>query len=533
MPNLVLGPLLRHVDDNSATVWVETDGPGTVRVLDAESGTFQVGGHHYALVVLSGLTPDTEHEYQVHLDGEPAWPLPESDFPPSVIRTLPGQADHSVRVSFGSCRFARPEDPAQRAKIGHCALSALATRLLELPVRERPEALLLLGDQIYADETTDRTQQYLKQRRDLAEPPGIEVADYEEYTQLYHESWSEPEIRWLFSTVPTSMIFDDHDVRDDWNTSETWRTEMAAKSWWAKRVRGALASYWVYQHLGNLSPTALAKDEVYQQVQALHGADAQELLEAHAQRWDTEIGEHKHAQWSFCRDFGPVRLLMVDSRAGRILRDGRRKMLDDEEFAWLTAQLAGAGTEYRHLLLGSSLPWLLPPVIHHLQARNEHAATRPGRRGRLAERIRQLGDFDHWASFRESFDQLSQVLHEAAAKTEGTVAVLSGDVHHSYVARTTSKTPVHQLTCSPLRNAEPALFKPALHLGWWRLPAALMHAWTRLSGVPAQPTHWHKTAGPYFGNLLATLDLTSTEATITFERATETTLTEVTRQRLH
>ena len=36
---------------------------------------------------------------------------------------------------------------------------------------------------------------------------------------LYRESWSDPDIRWLLSTVPTTMIFDDHDVNDDWNIS--------------------------------------------------------------------------------------------------------------------------------------------------------------------------------------------------------------------------------------------------------------------------------------------------------------------------
>ena len=68
-------------------------------------------------------------------------------------------------------------------------------------------------------------------------------------------------MRWLLSTVPSSMIFDDHDVRDDWNTSDSWRREMQATSWWQERVIGGLSSYWVYQHLGNLSPAALAKDD--------------------------------------------------------------------------------------------------------------------------------------------------------------------------------------------------------------------------------------------------------------------------------
>ena len=54
---------------------------------------------------------------------------------------------------------------------------------------------------------------------DVSEPPGEEVADFEEYTRLYRESWSDPDIRWLLSTVPSTMIFDDHDVHDDWNIS--------------------------------------------------------------------------------------------------------------------------------------------------------------------------------------------------------------------------------------------------------------------------------------------------------------------------
>ena len=61
-------------------------------------------------------------------------------------------------------------------------------------------------------------------------------------------------IRWLFSTVGVAMIFDDHDVHDDWNTSIAWLEEMRAKPWWEERIESALSSYWIYQHLGNLSP---------------------------------------------------------------------------------------------------------------------------------------------------------------------------------------------------------------------------------------------------------------------------------------
>ena len=67
-PALLLGPLLRHVDPVSATVWVETDRPCTVDVLGRSTRTFHVGGHCYALLVVEGLEPGSTTPYEVHLD---------------------------------------------------------------------------------------------------------------------------------------------------------------------------------------------------------------------------------------------------------------------------------------------------------------------------------------------------------------------------------------------------------------------------------------------------------------------------------
>ena len=101
------------------------------------------------------------------------------------------------------------------------------------------------------------------------QPPDAQVVDFEEYTRLYLESWSEPHVRWLLSTVPSSMIFDDHEMIDDWNTSAAWRAEVTAQDWWRQRITGGLASYWIYQHLGNLSPQELADNKTWQAVLAL------------------------------------------------------------------------------------------------------------------------------------------------------------------------------------------------------------------------------------------------------------------------
>src|SRR6266567_4171362 len=81
-PRLVLGPMLRYVSETEATIWVETDRACRAEILGHAARTFEVSGHHYALVVIGGLRPGAEYEYQVALDGAVRWPEPDSEFLP-------------------------------------------------------------------------------------------------------------------------------------------------------------------------------------------------------------------------------------------------------------------------------------------------------------------------------------------------------------------------------------------------------------------------------------------------------------------
>src|SRR4051812_32346041 len=101
MARLVLGPLLRYAGETEATIWVETDAPCEVEVLDCREPAFCVEGHHYALVHCTGLEPASTTPYDVRLDGEKVWPEDDEGFPPSVIRTH-GQ-DGAFRIAWGSC----------------------------------------------------------------------------------------------------------------------------------------------------------------------------------------------------------------------------------------------------------------------------------------------------------------------------------------------------------------------------------------------------------------------------------------------
>src|SRR5918993_4958701 len=104
---LVLGPVLRHVDETTATVWVQLDRAATVSVLGCSTRTFEVAGHHYALVSVTGLEPDTTYPYDVEVDGEVVWPPPVSPFPPSSLRTRGPASARRHRIVFGSWRHAQ------------------------------------------------------------------------------------------------------------------------------------------------------------------------------------------------------------------------------------------------------------------------------------------------------------------------------------------------------------------------------------------------------------------------------------------
>ena len=190
-------------------------------------------------MTIEGLAPATSHPYEVHLDGEQVWPPLDSSRPPSRIRTQGDDAE--VRLAFGSCRHSRA---ATKIDDRHFYADSLAAYGRELATQDEstwPDGILMLGDQVYADETTPATQRRIRAKREITDDgPGTEVADFEEYTWLYLESWTDPDVRWLMSTVGSSMIFDDHDVRDDWNTSHEWREEMQQTSWWQDRIVGGL-----------------------------------------------------------------------------------------------------------------------------------------------------------------------------------------------------------------------------------------------------------------------------------------------------
>ncbi|XAS77866.1 alkaline phosphatase D family protein [Dermatophilaceae bacterium Sec6.4] len=539
---LVLGPLLRHVAETTATIWVQTAAAGRIEVRAEgrswSAATFRAHGNHYAIVLVDGLEPGSVQDYQIVHDGVVVWPLVDDPYLPCRIATQdPADQPHFL---YGSCRTSVGHDKEGTESHGVDALRAYALEMMRSP-NHWPDFILFLGDQLYADETSPTMREFIQQRRGLDEPPGAEVKDFTEYAELYRLAWSDPANRWLLSTLSTAMIFDDHDVRDDWNTSAAWHEEINMLPWWRDRIVGALGSYWIYQHAGNLPPDELAEDEIWQHIVA-HDEDDDELditvvIDAFADRVDRDPQTYR---WSFTRSLGDSVLVVVDSRNARVLTPGARAMLDPRESAWFDEQLHGGVT---HLFIGTSLPFLLPPAIHDLESINETMAGGAwgSRMARAGEKVREAVDLEHWAAFERSFahvlERVVQVARGAHGEPPATITFLSGDVHNSYITQVPAEryglqSQIVQLVCSPIRNPLPRGVRVLQGTMADVMKKPMRRLAKRLSQVAMPAYDWELTHGPWFDNNIGGVEVLGDRLLLTWARG-EVTGSDYTHPTLH
>ena len=326
MTGLVLGPLLRHVDGTSGVRVGRDRGRraghrSRVGEHHATRPTFRVHGHHYALVCVDGLEPGSRTPYTVERRRRAGVAAePDSPYPPS--------RDPDARPRTSRCGWpsapAAPRSPTTRRATSSTASTRCAPTRCGWPASPTPphdddpdpddqarwpDLVLFLGDQVYADETTDEMREFIESRRNIEEPPGTELKDYEEYAHLYKLAWSDPANRWLLSTLPSAMIFDDHDIRDDWNTSaDVEAARWRPRDWWHDRIVAGLGVV--------LGPPAPRQHDARRarrrrDLAGDRGArrrrgefDATDLLDEFAERADQQPESYR---WSYAREFGARR----------------------------------------------------------------------------------------------------------------------------------------------------------------------------------------------------------------------------------
>jgi hypothetical protein len=256
--------------------------------------------------------------------------------------------------------------------------------------------------------------------------------------------------------------------------------------------------------------------------------DGTETLRAWAMRSEEFTPVPGGYRFSFYRDLGPVRLVVADARNGRVLEPGNRRMLDDDEFAFVEEQCR---TPVDHLVIATSLPVFVPGALHDLQVWNE--AVCDGRWGRLAgrvgERLRRAVDLEDWPAFSHSFDQLASLLADvggaANAQAPATITVLSGDIHFSYLgevdlaARGPMASTVTQVVSSPIRNALVPHERWAIRFALSRPGAVIARVLRAGARKPRTDLRWGIDAGPAFGNNIGLGTFDARTARITIDQA--------------
>ncbi|CAN5259191.1 hypothetical protein BH18ACT12_BH18ACT12_09010 [soil metagenome] len=276
-----------------------------------------------------------------------------------------------------------------------------------------------------------------------------------------------PQVRRVLANVPSLMIFDDHEITDDWNIDLPWVNSVYAKPAGRRAVTNGLLAYVLCQHWGN-KPEAFTTAGTPEQriLSAVSSAAAtlpptsaatacrpllgipggalatapptqvlRDLTAAGAIRYDLTLGPAEG--W-------PVRIVLLDERTVREYprtdARGARASL-----AALAVQLPPPAAAAPFTLVVAAAPILGSDLVENVLQPLFQLIKSEGAR---------FADYESWSAVSANHQDL---LSRLAAHHP--VVVLSGDVHYGFTARLTRNesgtiTRAAQLTASAAKNLE-------------------------------------------------------------------------------
>ncbi|EAR59708.1 hypothetical protein [Neptuniibacter caesariensis] len=237
--------------------------------------------------------------------------------------------------------------------------------------------------------------------------------------------------------LPVYMIFDDHDVTDDWNLTRGWE-EAAYEHPFSRSIIGnALIGYWLCQGWGNDPDKFPANwcSALEQSAEQENGLPRDQLI--------TEVLEFEH--WNYALPTSP-KLVVLDTRTKRWWSESSLSkpsgLMDWEALSELQQDLMGEHS----VLLVSPAPIYGMKLIETVQRVFTffgHALT---------------VDAENWMAHAGSANVILNIFRHR--KTPQNFVILSGDVHYSFVydvkIRFRKNSPdIWQITCSGLKNEFP------------------------------------------------------------------------------
>ena len=306
-----------------------------------------------------------------------------------------------------------------------------------------------------------------------------------------------PFVRRALANVSSLMMFDDHEVTDDWTITKEWVTQVYGRTLGRDLISNALAAYILFQDWGNdhtkyegTTPNAQAMDLVCSmfvdagQVRADGPPDTtdsdvrQQLEQLFGLSGSKPLPEQ--ASWSFAitdPDTAPYEIVLLDNRTRRGYDDDTAPPANLSIEAISTQIQASGPAGSAVSIVIAPLPVvgyppteeLLQPLMNLWQGIRETRRTRELRHQRETfpeivsdyEFGRLIKDPEAWA-----FNSRAQEALFARLSSRPAVVLLSGDIHFAITGNVTyftatpqglvAKSRFAQLVSSALKNVPPA-----------------------------------------------------------------------------
>lgn len=217
------GPVLGDVTNESVRIWIRAGAPLPWRVVLWPKAAPQ------SKTVVEGSLPRREHDFTATLRLEKLSPSTTYHYQLEVGPRGKGTSDiktfHTLREpnTAGKLRIVVGADIAgDRDQPIFGQIEAV-----------KPDLALFIGDQMYADKLE---------------------SNFAAFATKYESNWNIPQLKQLMQTVPTFMMWDDHDIKDNYYKGSS------------ERYKPARLAYELYVQQHN--PAPLRKGDLYYQFQA-------------------------------------------------------------------------------------------------------------------------------------------------------------------------------------------------------------------------------------------------------------------------
>lgn len=290
---------------------------------------------------------------------------------------------------------------------------------------EQPISLLLMGgDQIYADSIWDKVKDLerwstLKHEQQVARPLTKRLEEQLDrfYSRLYVERWNEPALSLMLASVPSAMMWDDHDIFDGWGSF----------------------------------PDALQRSAVFQGIFS-YAKKYYDLYQLRSRKNRSLISSGEQ-NCSFYFRFRKYHILGLDNRSERTIQ----QVMSDSHWREVIATLREIDSE--SLLVMSAVP-----VVYRDFSFTETAFSATPWSEELEDDLK-----DHWRAKEHQGERnrlIMNLLSNARLRAEqdrrNRTLLLSGDVHVGCLGVITDKTKqdtvkIHQVVSSGIVHPAPSL----------------------------------------------------------------------------